>query len=547
MSNNWMFWKNKSKKVTAEAVDEESMSSTPNSVIFIGGGRVGYNPILYDVFDGEKTPGELGAIYDTMPDYLRLRLRAYDMNLKTDIIKIITGKFFKWVVGNGLKLQAEPDENVLSMSKITIDGAKFKKDVEGLFNLYSSCKYSDYHERDWFHEKASEAFKTAFLGGDCLCVIRFNKYGPNIQVIDGQQVSTPFDEKEKGEGNVIRHGIEMDKAGKHVAFWISHTKEDTESIEHTRIEAENSNGNLVAWMLYGNKERIDHHRGIPVIASILEKVAKLDRFVEASVQKAEQTANVVYAFKHNTNSTGENILTQSLSSKKTDGAVEETNYEKSDRTAAMLRQSVSGSVLNLTPDSELLSLANRGETSFNEFFRAIFVCLCASVDIPEEVALQKYEQNYSSSRAAINGWEHIVEIYRQRFSKKFYEPFYRAYLEWLILTDKISDDGFLRAKAEGDYMAMEAYFNARFTGKKMPHIDPLKEAKAIRAMLGEDGTALISFEQATEMLGAGDWMSNYKKFLEERILAPLPIIETPKNETNQNNSKKPAVVKPLKK
>jgi hypothetical protein len=535
---NLKFWQKKPTKVTAELVDEQMSSSQPSSVLFIGGGRVGYNPILHDVFDGEKTPGELGAVYDTLPDHLRLRLRAYDMNLKTDIIKIITGKFFKWVIGSGLKLQAEPDENVLSMSGITIDAAKFKKDVEGLFNLYSSSKYSDYHQKDWLHEKASDAFKTSFLGGDCLCVIRFNKYGPNIQVIDGQQVSTPFDEKGKVEGNIIKAGIELDKSGKHVAFWVSACKDETGSIGHTRIEAENSNGNLVAWMIYGNKERIDHHRGIPMISSILEKVAKLDRFVEASVSKAEQTANVVYAFKHKSESTGENILTQSLSSKRNDGDAEESVYEKSGRTAAMLRQTTSSTVLNLTPDSELQALANAGETSFNEFFRAIFVCLCASIDIPEEVALQKYEQNYSSSRAAINGWEHIVEIYRQKFSKKFYEPFYRAWLEWQILTDKISDDGFLRAKAEDDVMAMEAYFNARFTGKKMPHIDPLKEAKAIRAMLGEDVTALISFEQATEMLGAGDWMSNYKKFLEERKIAPLPIVE---NETDKNNGKKPSV------
>ena len=44
------------------------------------------NPILTDVWDGEKTPGELGSVYDTMPDHLKLRLRAYDMHLKTDIV-----------------------------------------------------------------------------------------------------------------------------------------------------------------------------------------------------------------------------------------------------------------------------------------------------------------------------------------------------------------------------------------------------------------------------------------------------------------------------
>lgn len=534
---NLRFWERNKKEAILEAEDVETVSES-KSIMYIGNGRIGYNPILDDVFDGEKTPGELGAIYDTMPDYLRLRLRAYDMNLKTDIVKIITGKFFKWVVGNGLKLQAEPDEAVLKISGIDVDMTGFKRDVEALFNIYANSKYSDYHKKDWFHDKAAEAFKTAFLGGDCLCVLRIDKYGPNIQVIDGQQVSSPFDEKGKGENNTICHGIEMDKAGRHIAFWIS-VGGDTSTIEHKRILAENSNGNLMAWMVYGNKERIDHHRGIPAIASILEKISKLDRYVEASVTKAEQTANVVYAFEHDDSSTGENILTQQLSSKKGSGETEETAFEKNGRTAAMLRQSTSGTVMNLTPGSKLISLANSGETSFNEFFRAIFVGLCASVDIPEEVALQKYEQNYSSSRAAINGWEHIVEIYRQKFSKKSYEPFYRVWLEYQILTQKVQAPGFLEAQASGDFMAVEAYFNARFTGKKMPHIDPLKEAKAIRSLLGDDTTALISFEQAAEAMGSGDWMSNYKKHLEELKLVPK---EEPIDDTGKNNQQKPPVV-----
>ncbi|AGF91171.1 hypothetical protein CHPG_00019 [Cellulophaga phage phi3:1] len=41
-----------------------------------------------------------------------------------------------------------------------------------------------------------------------------------------------------------------------------------------------------------------------------------DRFTIASVVKAEQTANVVFGFEHSTNSTGENILKSSLTSKK---------------------------------------------------------------------------------------------------------------------------------------------------------------------------------------------------------------------------------------
>lgn len=490
------------------------------------------NPIIGDVYDGEKTPGEMGAIYDTLPNHLKLRLRAYDANLKTDIVKIITGKFFKWVVGSGLKLQAEPNKTVLGLSGVDTSNIKdFQKNVEALFNLYSNSKYSDYHKKDWLHEKANEAFQVSFLGGDCLCVLRVDKkYGVNVQVIDGQHICTPLDEALEENSN-IKNGIEINSKGEHVAFWVKKrgVNDDlTDKDSFERIEAV-VGGRTMAWMIYGTKHRIDHHRGIPVISSILEKIAKLDRYVEASVSKAEQTANLAYFIEHDINSTGENVLAQSLGVKK-DNETLDSSYEKSGRTANMIRQSTPNQVFNMPQGSRVKSLSSPSETQFNEFFRSVFYALCSAVDIPPEVALQQYEQNYSSSRAAINGWEHIVEVYRKKFAKKFYEPFYRVWLETQILSGKIDAPDFLKLKNRGDFMAIEAYFNARFTGKKMPHIDPLKEAKAIRAMLGEDNTALISREQATENLSGGNWEENYSKFIEEEKLIPKKENDTKNTE-----------------
>ena len=526
------FWNWKIKKGVPTMEDPPPPPLPKSSTItFIGDGRVGYNPIIDDIYDGEKTPGEMGAVRNTVPDHLRLRLRAYELNLKTDLIKVITGKFFKWVIGSGLKLQSEPSEEVLKIFGADFDTSMFKKQVEALFELHAKSRLSDYQRKDWLHKKATEAFKAAFLGGDCLCVLRYDDEGVNIQIIDGQQVQNPFEDTRKEKGNEIKKGIELNEKGEHVAFWVN-VEGSENAIEHERIPARNSNGNLVAWMIYGTKERLDHHRGIPVISSILEKVTKFDRFIEATVKKAEETANVVYAFEHDENSTGENILTQQLSSKVMATESPETVFEKTGRTAAQLRQSTSSTVLNLVPGSKLQSLSNPSEATFGEFFRAVFDVIAASVDCPAEVALQKFDQNYSSSRAAINSWEHIVSVYREDFAKNFYEPFYRFWLEIQILEGNINAPKFLELKNSKKHMALEAYFNARFTGKKMPHIDPKKEADAIRAMLGLQNAniPLISLEQATELLGGGDWEANYAKYTEERKLIPKEDVAIQNNQ-----------------
>ena len=63
-----------------ETVVDQPQSNYGSDLINNNLGRT-YNQIVYDSFDGEKTPGELGDILDTVPDYLGLRLRAYDLNL----------------------------------------------------------------------------------------------------------------------------------------------------------------------------------------------------------------------------------------------------------------------------------------------------------------------------------------------------------------------------------------------------------------------------------------------------------------------------------
>jgi hypothetical protein len=92
-------------------------------------------------------------------------------------------------------------------------------------------------------------------------------------------------------------------------------------------------------------------------------------------------------------------------------------------------------------------------------------------------------------------------------------------LEFEILNNKIKAPGYF--ENINNFMITESYSQCRFIGKNMPHIDPLKEIKAVREMLGgDDTTPLISREQATEMLDAGQWDENFMKSLEENNIIP---------------------------
>lgn len=528
-----MAWWNKKLIEEIAELKRETSDLKEASSHYQGAGHI--YPVRTEYFDGEKTPGELGYLKDSIPNHQALRYRVYDAELKSDVVKIITGKFFKFVIGTGLKLQAEPQKVVLESEGINLSElSKFTKTVEARFAVYAESKVSDYKGMDDLHQKMVDAYTSSFLGGDALCVQRIDKDGNlNMQVIDGQHIETPFDDEMieaiKSRGNTIRHGIELDGKGKHVSFFVRVEDKDKILGKFERIEARGEKtGRLLAWMIYGNKHRIDHVRGIPVITQILEKVDKFDRYTEAAVGSAEERAKIVYAIEHNKDSDGENPLLQSAkvaAGKGHNAAAETAGYALGTKTAQTIAASTQKQTFNMPIGSQLKALSSVTEMQYNTFSKAVFSYLCAAVDIPPEVAMQLYEQNYSSSRAAINAWDYIVKIHRKNLAKKSYQPFYNMWLELEVLKNKVSAPGFITALQKNNFMVTESYSRARWTGVNMPHIDPLKEVKAVRAMLGEDISPLISREQATEALGVGDFTKNVEKFKEEEAL--LPVIKEP--------------------
>jgi len=518
----------KSKKISIDSktnvVEPESNSSSSNGVIY----GVQY-PIITRSFDGEKTLGELGIVIDSIPDYQRLSLRSYDSYLKTDTVKILTQKHVDWTIGSGLKLQCEPDSDVLGYEGITLSGdnlTEFKKKVESRFNLYANSKYADYSRQRTLNQLANDFYKAKRLSGDVLVICRIEQTGPSVQFISGSHVKTPdsgFIDDIKSRGNFEKNGIEFNTRGEHISYFVQVKDKDnfTSKFERILCYGEKSKRKL-SWMIYGEKISPDHVRAIPQLTQTLEKVSKLDRYTEATVGKAEQGANIPYTIEHDQYSTGEDILTE-IKNKKNNIIVDAyANHKLADGLANKITETTSNQVYNMPIGAKLKGLPPTTDTSYEAFERANFNKIAAAANVPPEVALQMYNSNYSASRAAINGWGYVVDIDRTDFAIDFYIPFYKLWLEIEILKNKIQAPGYIsNLGANGDFMIIEAYSKCRFIGKNMPHIDPLKEVKAAELMIK---LGLVSREQATEDLNKGDWSSNNQKIKEEDKQIFKPII-----------------------
>lgn len=474
---------------------------------------------LFTIYDGEKNTGELGAPIKYNLDYHSLRIRSWQSYLEDEVTQTVIKKFVTWIIGSGLKLQAEPVKEVLAQEKIDIDINKFSKGVEARFRLYANSKNIDHSKLDNLHRIAKTAYINAIIGGDVLTILRVdNKGNLSVQLIDGANILTPYFGNEiveaENKGNKIKNGIETNKNGEHVAFYVQKENHKFEKI----LAKGAKTGYEMAFMVYGLRYRINDNRGLPLISTVLETLKKLDRYKEATVGSAEERAKIVYQIIHENFSTGENPLVKNLAKAfNTDSdqeiPIDINGKELADKVAASTHKQV----FNMPNGSEMKPLDSKNDLYFKDFYGVNVHGICATIGIPPEVALSKYDSNFSASRAALKDWEHTINVERKEFSFQFYQKIYNLWLELEILKNKIQAPGYINAKASQNDFVIDSYTNARFVGATVPHIDPLKEVDAERAKLGASGKSipLTTAEAATEALNGGDYDTNLSHYSEE--------------------------------
>lgn len=190
---------------------------------------------------------------------------------------------------------------------------------------------------------------------------------------------------------------------------------------------------------------------------------------------------------------------------------------QSEELASKVTATTQKMVFNMPLDSTIKALESKNELYFKDFYGVNIDLFCAAAEIPPNVAMSKYDSNFSASRAALKDWEHTLLVQRHSFKVQFMQPVYNFWLEIQILLGKVKAPRYLDAVMKKNYMLVEAYRTCRFVGSSVPHIDPVKEVEAERAKLGilADHLPLTTIEQATESLNGGDSDANMEQFADE--------------------------------
>ena len=488
-----------------------------------GGGASNYAFNSFSLsFNGEKNLGEVGPIIKYTLDYNGLRLRSWQSLIESEVTQTIINKYATWVIGEGLKLTSEPAKDVLLSEGIKMDSQVYSKSVEQRFNLWKTSKTADYSKMVNLDMIANTAFINSIVGGDVLVVLRYEGVGrqPSVQLIDGAHIQSPNFGTEQfptllPNGNRCINGVELNECGETIAYYVRN-----KDFKFDRIIAKGEKSNLtIAYLVKGGEYRLDNNRGVPLIAAVLEKLKKLERYESATLGSAEERQKIVMSIEHDNNSTGESPMTKQLS--RASNWNDRTEDLPKDLLGTDLANSIATStnkqVFNMPIGSKLQSLESKNELYFKDYYTVNIIAVCAALGIPYQVAMSLYEGNFSASRAALKDWENTLNVVRKKFSFQFYQPIFNFWLEVQILENKINAPGYLTARLKNDDMVIESFRKCRFVGAPVPHIDPLKEVKAVREMLGDTGKSipLITVEAATEKLNNGESNENMLQYAGE--------------------------------
>lgn len=483
-------------------------------------------------WNGQNSLGEMGDPVRLLVDYNALMIRSWQLYLESGSYKTILKKLTDTVVGSGLKLESRPNDRYLKKKGIKINAESFTQDLEDLWNLYANSTMSDYAGKDTLGKIHARAYLNSIAAGSVLVILRPTNNVVKIQLVDGIHVQTPmyFPTKSVAEinynyierynpdtNNRVRWGVEIDDAGRHVAYFVRVGI----GIDYVRVPARGKrSNNLLAYMLTDEEFRIDDTRTMPRMAQGMETASQLSRYQSAMVSAAEELAKAPYFIKHEQGSSGEDPRLKDIKSAhdvdKPLGS--QLNYDAEGKAVAnKVSASTNRTVANMPPGSELKALESKNQLHFEPFYKAITESQAALAGIPPEIVASKFDSNFSASRAAFlaegmrlnREWKHQGDC--------FLQPILSLQMDIWVRTFELQAPGYLEALENKDEYTLSAYRRCSWEGQKLGHIDPLKEAMYWRLVLGSGSAHMPigNFEQAADGLALGDFKANMRQYASE--------------------------------
>lgn len=476
-------------------------------------------PVLAD-WTGEKFFGGFGSIKYYIPDYWSLRNASAQLFRENLYARGLIRRLITNEINTGLCLESIPDESTLGLPEDSL--SEWAEDIERRFELWSENELvCDYKQASRFSKLQKTARREALIEGDILVVLRQDAATgmPAVQLISGSKVQTPLGNS-RAKGKQIVHGVEKDKSGRHVAYWIKN-----DDGEYNRLEAwGKKSGRRIAWLYYGTDKRMDETRGEPILSLMLQSLKEVDRYRD-SVQRRAVIQSIISLWIEKTKPKAASLPVTGGAVRKDAGTV--TDGDGSTRNLK-LAANIPGLVVEELEEGEKIhGFGNStADMNYGDFESAIIHALAWAQEIPPEILELAFSNNYSASQAAINEFKIYLNRVRAEFGSEFCAP---IYVEWFIseaLLRKITANGFLEAwRNPRLYELFGAWIASEWAGAIKPSTDIVKNAKGYHMLIAD---AMITRSRAARETTGTKFSRNAKRLQrenEELVAAMRPLAE----------------------
>lgn len=471
-------------------------------------------------WNGEKFMGGMAGAADTYVDYESLRKHSHHLFTTSLYAKGLINRLITNEIHSGLELEASPTESLSGMSEEDLN--LWDEDVEDRFFLWCcNSGVADSLGEESFFSLQKTVRMESLLDGDILVVVNIDPTTqlPKVRLVPARNViGGPIGDYKLSKGNRVEEGVEVDRNGKQVAYWVS----EDGSMETTRVPAYAKDGRRMAWLVYGSMRRLGNVRGEPLLSTVLQSIRELDKY-RGSVQRRAVVQSMFAVFLKKTENVQGTFNPNSAAVRRTvqnNGTANDP--DRKFKTADLIPGIV---IEELSQGEEPVAFGNNtADLHFQEFEEAITCAIAWSNGVPPEILKLSFNSNYSASQAANNEFRSYLDYVRDYIGSTFCQPIYQEWLIGEVLQKRIKCAQLIDAIVSKDFAKTEAWYQATWSAAVKPATD-LK--KLVSGYIEQINNGLITRERAMKELGTGSFRREARKMLREAITMQAIMKESP--------------------
>lgn len=464
-----------------------------------------------------------------------LRERSRDLYMNSPMGAAAINSTRTNVVGGGLIPKPRIDYDFLHIDRETAE--MMENAIKKEFALWAESTFCDNNDQNNFYELQQIAFADWLKNGEEFCLIKYGDENPimpyqlRLKLVEADRICSPDSysgeytgfKKQLSNGNKIMNGVEIDREGKVVAYYICSTfpgdNDYLEKTEWVRIEKRGKKTGNPNILHIFNAERADQYRGVPFLAPVIEALKQVTRYTEAEITAAVLGA-VFSVFV-----TTQNAVPPDYTGIDSDDAL----LEDEDKDEIVLSTGASVHYLDENEDVKQIQAAHPS-SSFDSFINAMSVHIGAALEIAPEVLQKKFAASYSAAKGAMTESWKTFRMRRAWFVRDFCQEVYNLWFNEAVSKGRIVAPGYFT-----NPLIRKAYTRCTWTGPAPGALDPGKE---VDAAVKRIDAGLSTHEEEAAALNGSDFDDNVRTLEREYAMMENLPNQDSKNENAGDKQEK---------